>query len=69
MYGKRWVFGHGGGAAGESTNWTIYRDLGWTTVLLANHDGFDPQSLIDHERRLVLATDHPVAAPAGCGEE
>lgn len=57
LYGKRWVFSHGGGAAGESTNWTIYRDMDWTTVLLANHDGFDLQSLIDHERRLVLATD------------
>ena len=56
LYGGRWVFSHGGGAAGESTNWTIYRDTEWTTVVLANHDGFDLQSLIDHERRLVLAT-------------
>jgi CubicO group peptidase (beta-lactamase class C family) len=57
LYGGRWVFSHGGGAAGESTNWTIYRDTEWTTVVLANHDGFDLQSLIDHERRLVLPLD------------
>ncbi|GAB3440512.1 serine hydrolase domain-containing protein [Actinophytocola sediminis] len=58
LYDNRWLFGHGGGAAGESTNWTIYRDMDWTTVVLANHDGFDLQSLIDHERGLILATDH-----------
>jgi CubicO group peptidase (beta-lactamase class C family) len=56
LYNNRWLFGHGGGAAGESTNWTIYRDMDWTTVVLANHDGFDLQTLIDLERRLIAGT-------------
>ncbi|MCF2532475.1 serine hydrolase domain-containing protein [Yinghuangia soli] len=41
---------HGGGAAGESTNWTIYRDLDWCGVILANYDAIDLTAIIDKER-------------------
>lgn len=53
LYNNHWLFGHGGGAAGESTHWSIYRGLGWTTVVLANHDGWDLQGLIDRERSVI----------------
>lgn len=41
---------HGGGAAGESTNWTIYRDLNWCGIILSNYDQVDLTTLIDRER-------------------
>lgn len=41
---------HGGGAAGESTNWTIYRDLDWCGVILANYDQIDLTTIINQER-------------------
>ncbi|MFF0449941.1 serine hydrolase domain-containing protein [Streptomyces sp. NPDC004609] len=41
---------HGGGAAGESTNWTIYRDLNWCGVILSNYDQIDLTAIIDKER-------------------
>lgn len=47
------LFTHGGGAAGESTNWTIYRDLDWCGVVLSNYDQIDLQGIIDRERTLI----------------
>ncbi|MFJ6572645.1 serine hydrolase domain-containing protein [Streptomyces sp. NPDC091292] len=41
---------HGGGAAGESTNWTIYRDLDWCGTILSNYDQIDLTAIIDRER-------------------
>lgn len=41
---------HGGGAAGESTNWTIYRDLGWCGVILRYYDQIDLAAIIAEER-------------------
>ncbi|MGW0660936.1 serine hydrolase domain-containing protein [Streptodolium elevatio] len=47
---------HGGGAAGESTNWTIYRDLDWCGVILANYDQIDLTAIIDKERGPICGT-------------
>lgn len=47
---NHWLFTHGGGAAGESTNWTIYRGLDWCGVILSNYDQIDLQAIIDRER-------------------
>jgi CubicO group peptidase (beta-lactamase class C family) len=47
------LFTHGGGAAGESTNWTIYRDLDWCGVILSNYDQIDLAAIIDRERTLI----------------
>ncbi|MFF6970564.1 MULTISPECIES: serine hydrolase domain-containing protein [Streptomyces] len=54
------LFTHGGGAAGESTNWTLYRDLDWCGVVLANYDGIDLAAIIDQERT-------PLCGPTGGG--
>jgi hypothetical protein len=51
---NHWLFGHGGGAAGESTNWTIYRDLDWCGVILSNYDQIDLQAIIDRERNPIV---------------
>jgi hypothetical protein len=50
---NHWLFGHGGGAAGESTNRTIYRDLDWCGVL-SNYDQIDLQAVIDRERNPIV---------------
>lgn len=47
---------HGGGAAGESTNWTIYRDADWCGVILANYDQIDLTAIIDKERAPICGT-------------
>jgi len=47
------LFGHGGGAAGESTNWTVYRDLDWVGIILCNYDQIDIESIIGQERNLI----------------
>jgi CubicO group peptidase (beta-lactamase class C family) len=51
---NHWLFGHGGGAAGESTNWTIYRDLDWCGVILSNYDQIDLGAIIDRERNPIV---------------
>ena len=48
------LFTHGGGAAGESTNWTIYRDLDWCGVILSNYDQVDLAAIIDRERNPIV---------------
>jgi hypothetical protein len=45
---------HGGGAAGESTNWTIYRDLDWCGVILSNYDQIDLTAMINQERAPIV---------------
>jgi len=50
---NHWLFTHGGGAAGESTNWTVYRDLDWCGVVLSNYDQIDLNAIIDRERALI----------------
>ncbi|SHN39436.1 CubicO group peptidase, beta-lactamase class C family [Cryptosporangium aurantiacum] len=47
------LFGHGGGAAGESTNWTVYRDLDWVGIILCNYDQIDIETVINKERNLI----------------
>ncbi|MBP2326976.1 CubicO group peptidase (beta-lactamase class C family) [Kibdelosporangium banguiense] len=49
------LFTHGGGAAGESTNWTIYRDLDWCGVILSNYDQIDLAAIIDRERNPIVS--------------
>jgi CubicO group peptidase (beta-lactamase class C family) len=51
---NHWLFTHGGGAAGESTNWTIYRGLDWCGVILGNYDQIDLQAIIDRERAPIV---------------
>jgi hypothetical protein len=50
---KHRLFTHGGGAAVESTNWTIYRDLDWCGVVLGNYDQIDLEGIINQERKLI----------------
>jgi len=45
---------HGGGAAGESTNWTIYRDQDWCGVILSNYDQIDLTAMINQERKPIV---------------
>ena len=56
IHHNRLLFGHGGGAAGESTNWTIYRDLDWVGVILCNYDQIDLETVIGRERALVTGS-------------
>ncbi|NGY65209.1 beta-lactamase family protein [Lentzea sp. NEAU-D13] len=51
---NHWLFGHGGGAAGESTNWTIYRGLDWCGVILSNYDQIDLAGIIERERNPIV---------------
>lgn len=53
VHNNHLLFGHGGGAAGESANWTIYRDLDWTGVILSNYDQIDLETIISRERNLI----------------
>lgn len=56
MYNRHWLAQHGGGLlAGGSTNWTIYRDLEWTTVILSNYAGIDLQNTILAKERAIIA--------------
>ncbi len=50
---------HGGGAAGESTNWTIYRDLDWCGVILSNYDQIDLTAMINQERNPIVGRPGP----------
>jgi hypothetical protein len=54
-HNNRRVLGHGGGAAGESTNWRSYRDIDWAGIILCNYD-LDVQSIITRERRAVTGS-------------
>jgi len=38
LVGGQWVTGHGGGAPGTSTDFQMYPDTGWVTVILSNYD-------------------------------
>ncbi|WP_199565575.1 serine hydrolase domain-containing protein [Spongiactinospora rosea] len=54
MYDHRWLAGHGGSmVAGGTTNWTIYRDLHWTGVILTNYSKTDIRSIMNRERSFV----------------
>jgi CubicO group peptidase (beta-lactamase class C family) len=47
--------GHGGGTGGANTNWTIYLDTDWVSIILSNYD-YDPQLFADilaHERQAI----------------
>jgi CubicO group peptidase (beta-lactamase class C family) len=53
IHNNHLLFGHGGGAAGESTNWTIYRDLDSVGIILSNYDQIDLETIISRERDLI----------------
>ncbi|MFF1607674.1 serine hydrolase domain-containing protein [Amycolatopsis sp. NPDC058278] len=38
LVGNQWVTGHGGGAPGTSTDFQMYPDTGWVSVILSNYD-------------------------------
>jgi CubicO group peptidase (beta-lactamase class C family) len=54
IYNDQRYISHGGGIAGGSTNWSIYLDLDWVTVVLCNYD-LDIETIIAQERKLITA--------------
>jgi CubicO group peptidase (beta-lactamase class C family) len=59
----QWVFGRGGGNGGIGSDWTVYPDTGWVSVVLTNRDGVP---FLDLLLRLAEAiTGAPVDRPGG----
>ncbi|ADJ45831.1 beta-lactamase class C [Amycolatopsis mediterranei S699] len=56
LVGGQWVTGHGGGAPGTSTDFQMYPDTGWVTVILSNYD-YDggPSPVVKKARDLITA--------------
>ncbi|WP_158883195.1 serine hydrolase domain-containing protein [Amycolatopsis anabasis] len=56
IFNNQRTLGHSGVMAGGMTNWSIYLDLDWTSVILSNYDNIDLQGIISREKHAV--TEH-----------
>ncbi|MFB9688707.1 serine hydrolase domain-containing protein [Amycolatopsis plumensis] len=56
LVGNQWVTGHGGGAPGTSTDFQLYPDTEWVTVILSNYD-YDggPPPVVKKARDIITA--------------
>jgi Beta-lactamase len=54
LNGQR-LYGHNGGVPGIGAQFDIYRDLGYTVVLLSNYDYRDLEAVVEKTRELMLA--------------